>query len=76
MLSESAANSRVYPLYVRGEAYLNTHDGLAAAVEFQNILDHRGLLVCADRVGHFPAVGHAKRPTAPGVLIIMVFFAN
>ena len=32
-----------YPIYVRGEAYLATHQGAAAAAEFQKILDHRGL---------------------------------
>ena len=30
------------PVYVRGEAYLQTHDGSKAAEEFQKILNHRG----------------------------------
>jgi serine/threonine protein kinase/Flp pilus assembly protein TadD len=30
-------------LYIRGEAYLQTHDGANAAAEFQKILDHRGV---------------------------------
>jgi eukaryotic-like serine/threonine-protein kinase len=34
----------MYPVYVRGEAYLAEHDGSAAA-EFQKILDHRGIIV-------------------------------
>ena len=33
------------PNYLRGLAYLKLHDGVKAAVEFQRILDHRGVLV-------------------------------
>ncbi|HXM19698.1 MAG TPA: winged helix-turn-helix domain-containing protein [Terriglobales bacterium] len=33
----------LYPSYVRGQAYLAMHRGNEAAVEFQRILDHRGL---------------------------------
>lgn len=44
MLRSTAPNSCMYPVYVRGEAYLNAHEGAAAAAEFQKILDHRGLL--------------------------------
>jgi DNA-binding winged helix-turn-helix (wHTH) protein/tetratricopeptide (TPR) repeat protein len=33
----------LYPSYVRGQAYLAMHRGNHAAVEFQRILDHRGL---------------------------------
>ncbi|MGA9413873.1 MAG: protein kinase, partial [Terriglobales bacterium] len=32
------------PVYVRGEAYLATGQGIAAAAEFQKILDHRGIV--------------------------------
>ena len=35
----------MYPVYVRGEAYLAAHQGLEAAAEFQKILDHRGIVV-------------------------------
>jgi eukaryotic-like serine/threonine-protein kinase len=35
----------LYPVYVRGEAYLATHRGKEAAAEFQKILDHRGLVL-------------------------------
>jgi eukaryotic-like serine/threonine-protein kinase len=35
----------MYAPYIRGEAYLATHDGVAAAREFQKFLDHRGLAV-------------------------------
>jgi DNA-binding winged helix-turn-helix (wHTH) protein/tetratricopeptide (TPR) repeat protein len=33
----------LYPLYLRGQAYLSLRDGPAAAVEFQKILDHPGI---------------------------------
>jgi len=36
--------SCLYPVYVRGEAYLAGGQGAAAAGEFQKILDHRGLV--------------------------------
>jgi eukaryotic-like serine/threonine-protein kinase len=39
-----------YPVYVRGEAYLAAHRGAEAAVEFQKILDHRGIVV-SDPIG-------------------------
>jgi tetratricopeptide (TPR) repeat protein len=35
----------MYPVYVRGEAYLAAHQGSEAAVEFQKILDHRGIVL-------------------------------
>src|ERR1700751_4243042 len=44
MLSGSATNSCLYPVYVRAQAYLSGQQGQAAAAEFQKILDHRGLL--------------------------------
>jgi eukaryotic-like serine/threonine-protein kinase len=43
MLSASATNSCLYPVYVRAEAYLSAQQGQLAAAEFQKILDHRGL---------------------------------
>jgi tetratricopeptide (TPR) repeat protein len=36
---------RMYPVYVRGQAYLLAHNGTAAAVEFQKLLDHRGIVL-------------------------------
>jgi hypothetical protein len=33
----------VYPVYVRGEAYLGAGQGSAAAAEFQKLIDHRGI---------------------------------
>jgi tetratricopeptide (TPR) repeat protein len=36
--------SCLYPVYVRGEAYLAAGQGKAASAEFQKILDHNGLV--------------------------------
>jgi eukaryotic-like serine/threonine-protein kinase len=35
----------LYPVYVRGEAYLAAHRGNEAAAEFLKILDHRGIVL-------------------------------
>ena len=43
-----AAN--LYPVYVRGVAYLAAHRGREATAEFQKILDHRGIVV-SDPIG-------------------------
>ena len=40
----------LYPIYMRGNAYLAVHQGAEAATEFQKILDHRGIVV-TDPVG-------------------------
>jgi serine/threonine protein kinase/tetratricopeptide (TPR) repeat protein len=37
-------DSCLYPIYVRGEAYLAAGQGSAAAAEFQRILDHSGII--------------------------------
>jgi tetratricopeptide (TPR) repeat protein len=37
--------SGLYPVYVRGLAFLTAHNGAAAAGEFQKILDHRGIVL-------------------------------
>jgi tetratricopeptide (TPR) repeat protein/predicted Ser/Thr protein kinase len=34
----------LYPVYVRGQAYLLAHNGIAAVAEFQKMLDHRGIV--------------------------------
>ena len=34
----------MFPVYIRGQAYLAARQGTAAAAEFQRILDHRGLV--------------------------------
>jgi hypothetical protein len=35
----------MFPVFVRGEAYLVGHKGSEAAAEFRKILDHRGLVL-------------------------------
>jgi tetratricopeptide (TPR) repeat protein len=35
----------LYPVYVRGQAYLAAHRGSEAAAEFQKILNHRGIVI-------------------------------
>ncbi len=35
----------LYPLFVRGEAYLAAHQSSEAAAEFQKIIDHRGIVL-------------------------------
>ena len=40
----------LYPIYVRGEAYMALHQGAQAAAEFQKILDHPGIVI-SDPVG-------------------------
>ena len=35
----------LFPVFVRGEAYLAGHQGKEAAAEFQKILDHRGIVL-------------------------------
>lgn len=40
----------LYPIYLRGEAYLALHQGAQAAAEFQAIVDHRNIVI-SDPVG-------------------------
>jgi serine/threonine protein kinase/tetratricopeptide (TPR) repeat protein len=35
----------LYPAYIRGQAQLMAHNGAAAAVEFQKLMDHRGIVL-------------------------------
>jgi eukaryotic-like serine/threonine-protein kinase len=35
----------MYPVFVRGEAYLAAHQGSETVAEFQKILDHRGIVI-------------------------------
>ena len=43
-LGGTSSLGAVYPAYVRGQAYLAEHNGLAAESEFQKLLDHRGIV--------------------------------
>jgi eukaryotic-like serine/threonine-protein kinase len=51
--TNSSFTFALYPVYLRGEAYLTAKQGAAAGNEFQNILDHAGL------VGNEPLVALA-----------------
>ena len=42
---QPVVGAMMYPVYVRGQAYLLLHQGNAAAAEFQKFLDHRGVVV-------------------------------
>jgi hypothetical protein len=41
---ELSGEGALYPVYVRGEAFLAAHKGNEAAAEFQKIRDHRGIV--------------------------------
>jgi DNA-binding winged helix-turn-helix (wHTH) protein/tetratricopeptide (TPR) repeat protein len=55
----------LYPVYVRGEAYLAAHQGAEAAIEFQKILDHRGV-VGSDPIGALAHLQLARSATLTG----------
>jgi len=66
-------------LYVRGEAYLRSRDGIKAAPEFQKILDHRGIdatspLITLARLGQGRAYA-LQGETAKAKLAYQDFFA-
>ena len=50
------SHGTLYPVYVRGEAYLQGGDAVQAATEFQKMIDHRGI------VANFPlgALAHHR----------------
>jgi hypothetical protein len=49
----------LYPVYLRGEAYLVAHQGSAAAAEFQKILDH-ACVVWNEPIGALAHLGLAR----------------
>jgi tetratricopeptide (TPR) repeat protein len=49
----------LYPVYVRGQAYLAAKQSAEAAAEFQRILDHRGVIV-SDPIGPLAHLGLAR----------------
>jgi len=49
----------LYPVYVRGEAYLAANRGNEAAAEFQKIVDHRGVVV-NEAIGALALLGLAR----------------
>jgi eukaryotic-like serine/threonine-protein kinase len=44
-LGFTAYFGRLYPIYVRGKAYLDAHQPANAAAEFRRILDHRSIVL-------------------------------
>jgi serine/threonine protein kinase/predicted Zn-dependent protease len=44
-LASAEYNGALYPAYLRGQAYLLEHNGIAAAAEFRKLLDHRGIVL-------------------------------
>ena len=52
-------NFALYPVYLRGEAYVAAHQGSAAAAEFQKILDHPSLVV-NEPIGALAHLGLAR----------------
>ena len=55
----SSFSPNLYPVYIRGEAYLKSRNGKQAAAEFQRILDHRGL-VLNEPIGALAHLGLAR----------------
>jgi eukaryotic-like serine/threonine-protein kinase len=55
----SVGDMTLYPVYVRGEAYLAAHQGKEAAAEFQKILDHQGI-VLNEPIGALAHLGLAR----------------
>lgn len=55
----------LYPVYIRGQAYLTRHDGKAALAEFQEILDHPGMSV-NEPIAALAHLGVARAHAAQG----------
>ena len=56
---------QLYPIYLRGGAYLAAHKGVDAANEFQKILGHRGV-VGSDPIGALAQLQLARAFTMAG----------
>jgi DNA-binding winged helix-turn-helix (wHTH) protein/tetratricopeptide (TPR) repeat protein len=54
-----ALMDNLYPVYIRGEAYLAAHQGSEAATEFQKILDYRGVSI-NEPIGALAHLGLAR----------------
>jgi serine/threonine protein kinase/tetratricopeptide (TPR) repeat protein len=55
----------LYPVYMRGQAYLAAHQGAKAAAEFQKILDHPGI-VDNEMIGSLAHLGLARARALSG----------
>jgi serine/threonine protein kinase/predicted Zn-dependent protease len=58
----------LYPIYVRGEAYLAAKRGREAAIEFQKIIDHRGVVV-NEPIGALAHLGLARASAMQGEVV-------
>jgi len=58
-------STNLYPVYIRGEAYLAAHQGGQAAIEFQKILDHPGI-VLNEPIGALAHLGLARASSMQG----------
>jgi eukaryotic-like serine/threonine-protein kinase len=65
MPGEGGFTPALYPVYVRGEAYLAAHQGREAAAEFQRILDQRGI-VQNEPIGALAHLGLARAHATQG----------
>ena len=63
--TNSAVTFALYPVYLRGEAYLKAKQGTAAAAEFQKILDHPGA-VGNEPIGSLAHLGLGRAWTLAG----------
>jgi serine/threonine protein kinase/Flp pilus assembly protein TadD len=55
----------LYPVWVRGQAYLAAHNGVAAAAEFQKVIDHPGIVV-NQPIGSLAHLGLGRAYTLSG----------
>jgi eukaryotic-like serine/threonine-protein kinase len=55
----------LYPIFVRGQAYLSAHRAVPAAAEFQKILDHRGVAI-NEPIGALAILGLARADAMQG----------
>jgi eukaryotic-like serine/threonine-protein kinase len=63
-LGDPSPFGNLYPIYVRGQAYLLAHNGRAAAAEFQKIIDHPGIVLnCPTGALAFIQLGRAEAMT-------------
>jgi tetratricopeptide (TPR) repeat protein len=60
-----AFSPALYPVYVRGQAYLAAHRGSEASAEFQKILDNRGI-VLNEPIGALAHLGLARASLLSG----------
>lgn len=62
---QGSANFMLYPVYMRAEAYMASHQGVTAAAEFRKILDHPGV-VLTEPIAALVRLGLARAYTISG----------